>query len=125
MTLLSDLDNVILRNGVIVLNRLPLLRQEGGFTQKQLAALLNVQDSAISKYETGRVSLSDDLIHQLCEIFDVSADYILGISNKRERTAITDADLKMALFGTHEVDDDILSSVREFAEFAAVRKKKG
>lgn len=63
------------------LNRLRSMREARGMTQKELGDLLNLQSSVISKYERGAVSLSGDLIQQLCEIFDCSADYLLGISN--------------------------------------------
>lgn len=65
------------------MNRLRDLRTERGWTQEQLGAMLKVQKSAISKYEIGRSSLSDELIEQLCSIFDCSADYLLGLSNVR------------------------------------------
>ena len=52
-------------------------------TQKELGKLLKLQNSAISKYEIGRSSLTDDLILQLCDIFDCSADYLLGLSDIR------------------------------------------
>lgn len=49
------------------LNRLRQLRNESGMTQKELGNLLKLQNSAISKYEVGRTSLSDDLIFQLAK----------------------------------------------------------
>lgn len=63
------------------MNRLRELRNKRGWTQEYLGAKLNVQKSAISKYEIGRTSLSDELIAQLCQIFECSADYLLGLSN--------------------------------------------
>lgn len=63
------------------MNRLRELRNKRGWTQEDLGSKLNVQKSAISKYEIGRTALSDDLIAQLCQIFGCSADYLLGLSN--------------------------------------------
>lgn len=65
------------------MNRLRELRLERGMTQKELGVKLKVQKSAISKYEIGRSSLTDDLIAQLCDIFDCSSDYLLGLSDIR------------------------------------------
>lgn len=73
-----------IQNGGDSLNRLRQLREEREMTQKDLGALLKVQNSAISKYEVGRSSLTDDLIEKLCAIFDVSSDYLLGFSNERK-----------------------------------------
>lgn len=65
------------------MNRLRKLRTEQGWTQEDLGIKLKVQKSAISKYEIGRSSLTDALIKQLCDIFNCSADYLLGYSNAR------------------------------------------
>lgn len=62
------------------MNRIRILREERGWTQAQLGKLLNVKDSAVSKYETGKIPLTDDTLKRLSEIFNVSIDYILGLS---------------------------------------------
>lgn len=65
------------------MNRLRSIREAHGMTQKDLGDILKLQNSVISKYERGAVALSGDLICQICEIFDVSADYLLGLSDIR------------------------------------------
>ena len=65
------------------MNRVKQLREENNWTQEYLGNLLNVKKAAISKYETGRAALTDDTICRLVQIFQVSADYLLGISDKR------------------------------------------
>lgn len=64
--------------------RLQELRQEKKYTQKQLAELLNTSQSQISKYETDSASLSAPILKLYAELFDVSADYILGLSDIRK-----------------------------------------
>ena len=59
------------------MNRIKQLRKDKGMLQEELAQLLNVQRSAISKYETGKVPLTNDTLSKLSEIFDTSIDYIL------------------------------------------------
>lgn len=48
-----------------------LARHVVGFTQKELASMLGVSQSAISQYETGTIKISQDkkdlLIHALAE----------------------------------------------------------
>lgn len=75
------------------MNRIRQLREERGMTQKDLGKLLQVQSAAVSKYEVGRASLTDSLIKQLCKIFDVSADYLLGLTNLRNSDVKRDAPL--------------------------------
>ncbi len=65
------------------MNRIKSLREEKGWTQTQLGKLLNVKDSAISKYETEKIPLTADTLKLLSEIFDVSVDYIMGLSSVR------------------------------------------
>lgn len=63
--------------------RIKQLRNEQHWTQEYLGSLLNVNKSAISKYENGNSVLTAQTIIILCKIFQVSADYLLGISSFR------------------------------------------
>lgn len=65
-----------------LLIRLKELRESRQWTQEKLGEILKVQKSAISKYETGRIALTTDLIISICNEFNVSADYLLGLSNR-------------------------------------------
>lgn len=53
------------------------LRLERGFTQEELGKLLNVQKAAISKYEKGITTPSNEVLKKLSAIFNVSTDYLL------------------------------------------------
>lgn len=65
------------------MNRIKMLRQAKGWTQDELGEKLSVKRSAISKYETGKIPLTDDTIRKLSEIFGESADYILGANDSQ------------------------------------------
>ncbi|WP_251614547.1 helix-turn-helix domain-containing protein [Pumilibacter muris] len=56
------------------------LRLEHNLTQKQLAENLGTTQKSISKYELELLDLSTEMLIRLCKFFDVSADYILGVS---------------------------------------------
>lgn len=73
------------------MNRIKELRQEMGWMQADLAARLQLRQQAISKYETGVLDLDTATIRRLCEIFGVTADYLLGLSAQRSHQ-VTDAD---------------------------------
>lgn len=60
------------------MNRLKELRRKKGWTQDELGSFLGVQKAAICKYETGRTALPQEILCALCDLFQVSADYILG-----------------------------------------------
>lgn len=53
-------------------------RKERGLTQEQLAALLNVSVSAVSKWEMGNNRPDLELLPELADIFQVSIDSLLG-----------------------------------------------
>jgi len=60
------------------MNRLRALREEKGMKQSELGRLLNLEDAAISKYESEKVLMRSDTLIELSKIFNVSIDYILG-----------------------------------------------
>ncbi len=60
-------------------DRLTQLREDRDLGQKDIAKLLNCQQSAISKYEQRRSKYKVEDIIKLCKFYNVSADYILGL----------------------------------------------
>lgn len=60
------------------MNRIKELRQQNGWLQSDLATRLQTSRQTIGNYETGQRQLDPETILKLCEIFDVSADYLLG-----------------------------------------------
>lgn len=63
------------------MNRVKELREAMGWNQTELGKKLNVKAAAISKYEKGDVSLTDETLKSLASIFEVSTDYILCLTN--------------------------------------------
>ena len=63
--------------------RIKQLRTEKELTQEDLAQKLNVSKSSISLYETNTREPSISTLIALTQLFDVSTDYILGISDYR------------------------------------------
>lgn len=62
------------------MNRLRELRIGKGWRQSDLAAVLNTKPQTVSRYEKGDRDIDSATICRLCEIFDVTADYLLGRS---------------------------------------------
>lgn len=65
----------------IFLTRLKEARIEKGLTQKQLAEVIKTTDDSIYSWEKGRSQPSIELLFKLCKALDVSADYLLGLSD--------------------------------------------
>ena len=60
--------------------RIKELRKESGMNQHQLAQVCEVKQSCVSKWERGATLPDAVMIIKLCEIFKVSADYLLGMN---------------------------------------------
>lgn len=65
------------------LRRMRELREDNDYVQKQVAASLNIDQRVYSRYETGINSLPVALVYDSCEFYGVSADYLLGISDRK------------------------------------------
>ena len=66
------------------------LRRERDITQEQLAEYLNISVSAISQWECGKTTPDISLLAPLANIFDVSADVLLGIDVANKEKQIRD-----------------------------------
>lgn len=67
----------------ILSERIKMLREEYPLTQSQLAEKLDIATSSISQYESGDRVPSDDIKMKLAKIFDVSLDFLMGLSDIR------------------------------------------
>ena len=61
--------------------RLQEVRKDHGDTQKDLAAKLDVVFHTVSSWEQGKSEPCHDLLVKICQLYNVSADYLLGISD--------------------------------------------
>ncbi len=53
-------------------------------TQVQIAKILNCSQRVYSNYERGDIDIPTEILIKLANFHDVSVDYILGRTNKRE-----------------------------------------
>lgn len=63
---------------MLISMRLKELRLEKELTQKELAEKLGITQDSISLWEKGKRIPDTGYIIKLCEIFQISADYLLG-----------------------------------------------
>ena len=61
--------------------RLKDLREDADIPQKVLAEYLHIKQNTYSQYENGQRQLPIDALIKLAEYFDVTTDYILGITD--------------------------------------------
>jgi len=65
--------------------RLKEIRKQRKFTQKQVAVGISVTEAQYQKYEYGYNKPAYDIIIKLCNCFNVSSDYLLGLSDDPTR----------------------------------------
>lgn len=58
-------------------------RDRQNITQKEMAARLGIKQQQYSRYEKGINVMPVTYLPKICKILNVSADYILGLSNIR------------------------------------------
>ena len=66
----------------IFCERLLALRKEYGYTQRQVAQMLGISQPSYIRYENGTAQPSLESLSALADIFDVSADYLIGRREK-------------------------------------------
>lgn len=57
------------------------LREKNGYTQQRLSELLHVSKNSISHYELGKNMPDINILVEMTDIFDVSLDYLLGLTD--------------------------------------------
>ena len=60
------------------------IREDRDLTQAELGILLNKSQQGYNHIETGRAELKIDDLIKLCKFYNLSADYIIGLTNKKK-----------------------------------------
>ena len=106
--------------------RITQLREERDWKKTELARRLGISRSQVSRIESGETgTLSSDILIRLAEVFDVSTDYLLGLTDVRTKKKLDvvqmniseDAAIQLA---SGKLDLEMLSRLLEHKEFAKV-----
>lgn len=62
--------------------RLRNIREDKDLTQAEIGKLLNKSQQGYNHIEIGRAELKIEDLIKLCQFYDLSADYIIGLVNK-------------------------------------------
>lgn len=66
-------------------SRIRDLREDADLNQTQVAKYLGMSQTGYSKYETGENDIPAQVLIQLAQFYQVSVDYLLGLSDTKER----------------------------------------
>lgn len=73
----------IIFSGDVMKIRIRDLREDNDLTQRQIADFLLCDQSLYSKYERGEREIPLKIIVKLAEYYNVSVDYILGLTSEK------------------------------------------
>ena len=62
-------------------HRLKVIRRMRGYTQNEVARVIDVTQRTYSKYETGELSIKISQLDLLSKFYKVSVDYLLGLNS--------------------------------------------
>lgn len=65
--------------------KLTKARQEAGYTQRQVAELLNMKQATIASYEVGRTEPDIETLGKLADFYAVSLDWLVGTQGNNKR----------------------------------------
>lgn len=120
--------SIIHKRGDIVSNimgeRISYLRYEKNLTRDQLCKIIGVSKRTIVAYEQGTREPSIKTLRALIEYFNVSADYILGYTNKPLRldTICKEENSFILLPKTIQESKAKYNSVNDYIDYIAAKK---
>ena len=71
--------------GDAMYQRIKDLREDRDLKQRQLAEYLNCSQQVYSNYELGQRDIPTDVLIRLSEFYNVSVDYLLGLTKNPKR----------------------------------------
>lgn len=72
----------------VVGDRLKILRKDYGYTQKQIAEYLDIDQAYISRIEKGERTLNLSLLDKICQLYNCTPDYILGKADNYQKRSV-------------------------------------
>ena len=114
-------------------SRIKQLRENRGLIQEILASELGITQQMLSKYERDILCIKVDVLMKIAEYFNVTTDYLLGISEvkrdlqgqmKMNKTLDTYYDLIEIYKGLDEYDQEMVWSIMQTVKKTCEKRKK-
>ncbi|WP_407378499.1 helix-turn-helix domain-containing protein [Megamonas funiformis] len=96
------------------------LREENNITQQDLAKYLKVAKSTLSQYETGSRIPNDDIKKAIALKFNVSIDYLLGLTNIPNTI---DDYIQKSNTNSYHINDDEQTLIKKYRQLKAEDKQ--
>lgn len=114
-------------------SRIKQLRENRGLIQEILASELGITQQMLSKYERDVLCIKVDVLKKIAEYFNVTTDYLLGISEvkrdlqgqmKVNKTIDTYYDLIEIYKGLDEYDQELVWSIMQTVKKTGEKRKR-
>ena len=114
-------------------SRIKQLRENRGLIQEILASELGITQQMLSKYERDVLCIKVDVLKRIAEYFNVTTDYLLGISEvkrdlqgqmKMNKTLDTYYDLIEIYKGLDEYDQEMVWSIMQTVKKTCEKRKR-
>ncbi|MPN50065.1 hypothetical protein SDC9_197691 [bioreactor metagenome] len=108
------------------MNNIKELRKLKKLSQSSLAKIMNVDQTAVSKWELDKAYPDMELAMKLADFFDVSVDYLLGRTDEKSPGKEPELDkIDYAFMGEYkELSNQDKQTIREMARLLKERGKK-
>ena len=107
-----------------ILDNISRILDEKKLKQKDLTDYLGISKNCFTDWKNGKSASYKKYLPQIAEFLGVSVDYLIGNEEPADNEK-----LSFALFGTSDVDDEVIEDVRKYAEIARrmreEKKKEG
>lgn len=105
--------------------RLSCCRENKGMTQSDVAKHLSITRQAYNHYETGQRQPPQDVLIQLANLYNVSVDYLLCITDEPRPLSLDEQmdGIEFALYG--EVKDLTDEQKQEILDYVRFKKQQG
>ena len=70
-----------MRCEILKFNRVRDVRIDKDYSQKLVAARINIAQNTLSQYETGERRIPGDVLAQLAVVYETSVDYLLDLTD--------------------------------------------
>lgn len=100
--------------------RLLELRKDAGYTQDELASILNINKHSISSYERDKSEPPDAIKIAIAKCFNVSVDYLLGMTDNPEPLKSKERIIRLP----SSFPKSLLPEVLNYVEYLMYKQKK-
>lgn len=96
-----------------ILDNISQLLNNKGLKQKDLTDYLGISKNCFTDWKSGKSSSYQKYLPQIAEFLGISVDLLVGNEKQSDNEK-----LSFALFGTSDVDEEVLDDVRKYAQIA-------